>query len=132
LRQAGSESGATVLLYEGGEASRFDKESINVGRYGVLRVLAHLGMTDEAPPVAAAGTLFSRRSTWSRAAKSGILHLESDLGSRVEAGQPIATIVDPFGKRLGTVKARHGGVVIGHTQRPLVNQGDAVAHIAET
>jgi len=131
LRQAGSESGATVLLYEGGEASRFDRNAIRVGRHGVLRVLAHLGMTDKLPPAPPAATRFSRRTAWSRATKSGILHLEADLGSRVEVGQPIASIVDPFGKRLGTVKARLGGIVIGQTQRPLVNQGDAIAHIAE-
>lgn len=130
LRQAASESGAIVLLYEGGEASRFDPVAINAGRDGILRVLAHLGMCEAtaAPPDP---LLLSRRTAWVRATKSGILHLEADLGSRVSAGQPIAIIVDPFGKRRGTLKARLDGIIIGHTQRPLVNQGDAVAHIAE-
>jgi predicted deacylase len=130
LRQAASESGATVLLFEGGEASRFDPGAIIAGRDGVLRVLAHLGIspqTNQQP----GETILSRRSAWVRASRSGILHLEADLGGRVDAGQPIAIIVDPFGKRLSTVKARFSGLVIGHTQRPLVNQGDAVAHIAE-
>lgn len=131
LRQAASESGAIVLLYEGGEASRFDPAAINAGRDGVLRVLADLGICEATTPNHGE-TVFSRRSAWVRASKSGILHLEADLGSRVSAGGPIAIIVDPFGKRLATVKARFSGIVIGHTQRPLVNQGDAVAHIAET
>ncbi len=130
LRQAATESGATVLLYEGGEASRFDSHAIRAGRDGVIRVLADLGMVApaESPPSA---TLLSRRTGWIRATKSGILHLDADLGAQIESGQQIARILDPYGKRLSTLRARFDGLVIGHTQRPLVNQGDAVAHIAE-
>ena len=79
---------------------------------------------------AAPETLLCTKSTWMRAPKSGILHLAVDLGDAVETGQPIATIVDAFGVRLGRVKSRVDGFVIGHTQHPLVNQGDAVTHIA--
>ena len=35
------------------------------------------------------------------------------------------------GKRLGRLRSPISGLVIGHTQHPLVNRGDAVAHIAE-
>jgi len=131
LRQAATEAGATVLLYEGGEALRFDRAAIATGRDGTLRILAELGITpaiDSSP----GGTLLSRRSRWLRAHRSGILHLEADLGANVNQGEAIATIVDPFGKLLSRVNARSDGLVIGHTQHPLVNQGDAVAHIAET
>lgn len=130
LREAATETGATVLLYEGGEASRFDENAISVGAEGTLRVLADLGIVRQAP-AAATETLLTRRSRWSRAARSGILHLEADLGSRVEKGETIAVILDPFGKRLGRVRSRGAGLVIGHTQYPLVHRGDAIAHIAE-
>jgi predicted deacylase len=130
LRQAATEAGATVLLYEGGEASRFDPNAIAVGRDGVQRVLAELGMTSLT--VADPGqTLLSRKSGWVRATKSGILHREVDLGAHVNDGETIASIVDPFGKQLSRLKARGNGLVVGHTQHALVNQGDAVAHIAE-
>lgn len=130
LRQAATEAGAKVLLYEGGEALRFDPAAIRTGRDGVLRVLASLGVvpaTDDQAPE----TLISRRSRWLRASRSGILHLETDLGGRVSRGDTVATIVDTFGKRLSRLAARNDGLVIGHTQHPLVNQGDAVAHVAE-
>ncbi len=130
LRQAATEKGATVLLFEGGEPLRFDRATINMGRDGTFRVLAELGIiTPDAP--SAPATILSRHSHWVRAGKSGVLHLDVDLGARVAQGEMIATIVDPFGKRLGRVIARKPGVVIGHTQHPLVNQGDAVAHIAQ-
>jgi predicted deacylase len=131
LRQAATEAGATVLLFEGGEALRFDPAAIATGRDGSLRILAELGITPTIGPVPGE-TLLSRRSRWLRAARSGILHLEAELGANVNEGEAIATIVDPFGKRLSRVTARSDGLVIGHTQHPLVNQGDAVAHIAET
>ena len=75
LRQAATEAGATVLLFEGGEANRFDARAIDDGTSGVLRVLAALGMIDAAPPLTAP-TYLSRRSKWVRASSSGILHLE--------------------------------------------------------
>lgn len=131
LRQAGTEAGATVLLYEGGEASRFDTPAIEAGRDGIRRVLQHLGIVATAPNPTYS-TLVSRKSRWIRAPRSGIVHLDSKLAASVVAGDTIATIVDPFGKRLSRLTAKTGGLVIGHTQHPLVNQGDAVAHIAET
>ncbi len=130
LRQAATEAGATVLLYEGGEALRFDAAAVAMGRDGTRRILAKLGITPTLE-AAASETVLSRQSRWVRAPRSGILHLEADLGAHVNVGETIATIFDPFGKRLSRVTAKSGGLIIGHTQHPLVNQGDAVAHIAE-
>jgi predicted deacylase len=44
LRQVASESGTKILLYEAGEALRFDEFSIQAGVKGVLRVMALLEM----------------------------------------------------------------------------------------
>mgnify|MGYP001827938602 CR=1 FL=1 len=129
LRQAATEAGATVLLYEGGEANRFDRAPIVFGTAGVLRVLAELGMITGVDP-GPRSTACSRASRWVRASTSGILHLEVDLGSEIAERDLVATIYDPFGKRLGRLRSPTSGVVIGHTQHPLVNRGDAVAHIA--
>jgi len=130
LRQVADDLGTRVLLFEGGEAHRFDAMSIEVGSAGILRVLSALGMV-ECAPSAEAESVLSRRSRWIRAAQSGILNLNTERGSQVAAGETLGSIHDPFGERLGVVKARDGGIVIGHTQHPLVNRGDAVAHIAE-
>lgn len=130
LRQAGTEAGATVLLFEGGEALRFDPAAIAAGRDGIRRIFAKLGIIPTMS-LSPNQTLLSRRSAWLRASRSGIVHLEADLGAAVTEGTTIATIVDPFGKRLSRLMARKDGIIIGHTQHPLVNQGDAVAHIAE-
>lgn len=129
LRQAATDAGATVLLYEGGEAQRFDRLSIDAGVQGILRVLADLGMVkaELEPPQT---TFWADSTRWMRATNSGILHLDVDLGETVENGQNLATIYNPFGRRLGRVRSRADGLVIGHTRNPLVNRGDAVVHVA--
>lgn len=129
LRAAATKAGASVLLFEGGEADRFDEDAIVAGTDGVLRVMAGEGMVDEAP-AATGRTVMSWSSSWVRASRSGIAHTEVEPGDLVERGDALAVLHDPFGKRLSTVRARQPGMVIGLTRRPLVNRGDAVAHIA--
>ena len=86
LRQAAVEVGAKVLLYEAGEALRFDDESIVTGVAGVRRVLAFLDMIEPDPVDPRPPTLESRSSGWVRARGTGILNLETKLGAFVEAG----------------------------------------------
>ncbi|GAA0196190.1 MULTISPECIES: succinylglutamate desuccinylase/aspartoacylase family protein [unclassified Aeromicrobium] len=131
LRAAAREAGATVLLYEAGEAWRMDAWAIDAGVRGVRRVLAALGMTepvDEDPP---APSQASYRSSWVRARGTGMLHLEVALGEHVTEGQRIGGLFDSFGKRVRLVHAERSGVVIGRTEAPVVNSGDAVVHVAE-
>jgi uncharacterized protein len=129
LRQAARESGAVVLVYEGGEAQRFDDFAIEAGVAGVRRVLATLGMIDTLDP-AAEPSLLSRGSSWVRAKSSGILHLDCHLGQHVSEGGRLGGLTNTFGRRLRLVHAHRDGIVIGRTQAPLVNSGDALVHIA--
>jgi hypothetical protein len=132
LRAAASDAGVTVLLFEGGEAWRFDADAIAVGTGGTLRVLAHLGMIDpaEAPPAAA--PIESRRSSWIRARRSGITSMLVSLGQPVSRGQHLAVIHDSLGQRLSRASAPFDGIVVGMTQHPLVHQGEALVHLAAT
>lgn len=129
LRQAAVKKGKSVLLFEAGEALRFDRLSIDTGVAGIRRVLRHLDIADwdgpDAEPVAV-----SRSSSWIRASQSGVARLEIEIGETVIAGQQIGTIIDAFGKRLSTIKAKRAGLVIGRTLYPLVNKGDALVHVA--
>jgi predicted deacylase len=60
-----------------------------------------------------------------------MLHLEVALGEHVSEGQRLGGLFDSFGKRVRLVHAERSGVVIGRTEAPLVNSGDAVVHVAE-
>ena len=131
LRAAARERGATVLLFESGEAMRFDQWAIEAGVSGVLRVLAALDMIDPVADATTAQSLVSRRSGWLRAGRSGIVHLDATLGQRVEVGDRLGGLSDSFGRTLRLVRADRAGLVIGRTTAPLVNRGDALVHIAD-
>lgn len=138
LRAAGTAADVTMLLFEGGEALRFDEPAIAAGTDGTLRVLHRLGMLPDADPPAQPtrtdGTVVrpvaSRKSSWVRARRSGVTSLSVGLGDRVAKGDRVATIRDALGTRLARPGAPFDGVVIGHTQHPLVHQGDALVHVA--
>ena len=130
LRQAGTDAGATVLLYEAGEAWRFGETPIRVGTAGVLRVFAALDMIEDSEAPDAHEPMVCRGSTWSRAGKSGIASLWIELGDQVTKGQLIGRVHDSFGRRLGKITARDDGIVVGLNLDPIVNQGDALVHIA--
>ena len=131
LRQAALEAGAIVLLYESGEALRFDEPSIATGVAGVRRVLARMGMIEDEVEEPPAPSVESRESGWVRARGTGILQLEVDLGERVEAGRRLGRLSDTFGRRGRLVHADRDGIVIGLTRAPLVNAGDALVHLAQ-
>lgn len=129
LRQAATERDKTVLLYEAGQAHRFDDDAIETGVIGVMRTLRALGMIDARLP-RVRGTRLIRRTRWVRARRGGIADIEVDLGEHVVKGQPLASISDAFGMRPTQVKASETGWVIAHSLRPLVNSGDSLVHIA--
>lgn len=129
LRQAATEADKTVLLYEAGQAHRFDDDCIDAGYIGVMRVLRAMKMIDVRLP-RATPTRVVRRTRWMRARRGGIVELAVDLGDVVETGEPVAYISDAFGSRPTQVKATQTGWVIAKTLRPLVNPGDALVHIA--
>ncbi len=131
LRSAAGKAGAHALVYEGGEAGRFDETAIGAGVGGVLRVMAALGMGVD-PPVGGVSNPFeARRSRWVRANRGGILRLEANLGNPVAKGAVLGVIADPLGENPVHVKSPLDGVVVGRTNHPLVYRGDALCNIAE-
>jgi predicted deacylase len=131
LRSAARERGAKVLLYEAGEAWRMDEWAIDAGVRGVRRVLAALDMTDPAAEEEPAPSTACHRSGWVRARGTGMLHLDVELGRHVVKDERLGGLFDSFGKRVRLVHADRDGIVIGRTEAPVVNRGDAVVHIAE-
>lgn len=131
LRAAASALGIRTLLYEAGEPLRFNEAAIRPGVKGIVNVMRKLGML---PPSRRhhAGTepVVARSSAWVRAPESGMFRSAKPLGARVEKGEPIGKIADPFGESEMIVTADHSGLVIGRTQLPIVHQGDALFHVA--
>jgi uncharacterized protein len=131
LRQCAMDEGIRVLLYEGGEALRFDESAIEAGVKGVLRVMKSIGMIDDAPSVPSHFSItHSSSSNWVRAPEGGILHSVRRVGDKVGLREPIAIITDPLGTVTVPVFSEDDGVIIGRTNLPIVNRGDALFHVA--
>jgi predicted deacylase len=130
LRAAAARHDIPCLLFEAGTTLRMERETVITGTNGVLRVLKHLGMIDEAPH-ATGNTIISRRTSWLRASRSGIAQLEVTLGDHVTAGQQIGVIRDTFGDVTSRIRSRLSGLIIGQVENPLVNRGDALVHVAD-
>lgn len=132
LRQEACKIGCDTLLYEAGEALRFDEVAIRIGVKGVLSVCRHLGiLRSTRPKKTAKRSIISRSSYWLRAPAGGILRAHKGLGDFVEEGESIGFISDPFGHKESEVLPSKAGVIVGRTNLPVVNQGDALFHIAK-
>jgi hypothetical protein len=131
LRAAACREGSRVLLFEGGEAMRFDPNSITRGVEGALRVLEHLGMIEGAPPADDVPIQWCEKSTWMRTNRSGFCHLDTEIGSPVKAGDVLATVTDSLSSRVVPLRSRVSGVVVGVLRTGIVHRGDAVVHVAE-
>lgn len=136
LRQAVAERGLPMLLYEAGEALRFDRRAIRAGLRGVLAVMRALGML---PPLRSAEKearrrepLVARRSTWVRAPASGTLLPRCEAGDVVTEGDALGVLTDPLGEEETPVLAPATGVIVGQTTLPLVHEGEALFNIART
>ena len=129
LRRAAVALGVPMLVYEAGQALRFDAPAIAVGARGVLAVLHHVGVWPEPAPVVDRPRL-SRKTLWTRTSRAGFARLEVQLGDLVASGQRLGAVGGPFGGRARALTARHAGVVIGIARNPVVYQGDALVHIA--
>lgn len=132
LRQAAVEYGIPMLLYEAGEALRFDEVSIRAGVRGIIHVMRALEML---PPSRRPGRkeirpVVARDSFWVRAPLSGILSHSSALGKHVRKDEVLGVVANPFGYDEVEVTAPYEGVIIGRTHLPLTNEGDALFHIA--
>ncbi|TNE30114.1 MAG: succinylglutamate desuccinylase/aspartoacylase family protein [Alphaproteobacteria bacterium] len=138
LRQAADERGIPLVLFEGGEALKFNEQVIRCGLQGVLSVMRTIGMlpriakrTPDEKEDEKKKTVFVARSRhWVRAPYSGILRSETHLGARVKKNQLLGSVSDPFGGDVFEIRARKTGIVVGTATLPLVNAGDAAFHIA--
>ena len=126
------DEGVPVLLYEAGEALRFNESAVRFGVKGVLRVMHHLGMISRLRlAVSRQKAVLSNSSHWLRAPAAGLLRMSKGLGDAVEAGEVMGVVADPFGHRETELLARADGIVIGRANLPVVNQGDALFHVAK-
>ena len=133
LRMAAEEAGIDVLLFEGGEGLRFDELSARTGVSGILRVMGHLGMIgSKSVPKTRTAPVLCSGSGWYRAPAGGLFRGYLATGDTVVPGTVMGAIAGPFGQIETEVVSDVTGIVIGRTNMPVVYEGDALFHVAET
>ncbi len=133
LREAARKKKVLTLLFEAGEALRFNENAIKIGVNGCLSVMESIGMlirSRSVPRKKKTDMFVSESSFWIRSPHSGSTRFYKHIGASVKEGDLLAVISDTFGKKIYRVHSSVDGIIIGAILLPLVNQGDAMFHIA--
>jgi len=128
LRRTAHKAGKPCLIYEGGESLRLDGFAITHGLKGIDRTLQALDMM-ELKQGQMQDTIEILHASWIRASASGLFIWSKDSGKHILKGEPLGIIGDPFGTKRVVVTAPRDGYIIGHSNAPVVNQGDPLFNI---
>ena len=133
LRAAAHNLGVPVIVYEAGEALRFDEGAIRAGVKGVTRVMRELGMLSPRKGATRPHEpLMLQASRWLRAPCSGVVRANKPVGARVRTEEVWAIVSDPLGETDTEIRSPVDGVIIGRTNLPRVHEGDALFNIGLT
>ncbi len=120
-------------MYEAGEGLRFDEFAARAGVTGILRVMRELGMISSkgiAKPKMP--SMVCSKSRWMRAPAGGLMRgVQVDRRSWYRRATFWAIVSDPFGQVETEMPAEMSGIIVGRSNLPIVNEGDALFHIAE-
>jgi len=133
LREAAAQRELPMLLYEAGEALRFNEVAIRIGIKGIFNVLKALDMLPSKnllPAKTKVNQHIARSSSWIRAPVSGVCSIKVALGTVVQKNAVLGVISDPLGQTEERIQSSCEGIVIAVNNLPLVNEGDAIVHIA--
>ena len=128
LRETAFNQGKTIIVYEGGEALRFDNNAKEVATTGVQNVLHYLQMKQyKKIPIT---SIVRHHRKWLRAPSSGFFHPKIKIGEQVRIGQIVGEICGPFADYEDDCISSKNAHVISLNNNPMVNRGDAIMQIA--
>lgn len=135
LRNFLTSQGIAAITPELGGDNCFEEEHIRLGAQGVINVMRYLAMLEgamvlpEQPPITLFGSHLDR--VW--ATKGGIWVSHVQAGDLVSENQPLGQIysIRTF-EVVEYLKAPYDGYVLGTTDVPIVNMGDALVNICRS
>lgn len=130
LRNEARQQGKSIIVYEAGQALRFDHQAIEEGIRGTMRLMKGLKMMPNAIVTPQQSEIISlQKTTWVRAEEAGLFNAEVVEGAYVECGQLLGTLSDPYVEKEVEIFANQNAFVIGLNHAPIVNAGDALVHL---
>lgn len=132
FREYAKQRSIPYLLYEAGEAARFDEHCIRVGVSGILGVMHHLKMihSSRVAPRHPNQSTIARTSYWVRSPYGGVFIAKKALGVYIEKGDVLGIVVHPTESEEHTIVSPIAGMIIGRSDAPLVHEGAGLFHIA--
>ncbi len=134
LRQTTESLNIPLLVYQGGEAMRFDESAISLGLAGIKNVMRSLDMIafdSDTNDDKAFKPVLSQDQDWIHSHRSGILKSRVELGQMIRKNEIIGVINDPFSAdTVEPVKAPQDGIVVGVNRHPLIHEGQTIFKIA--
>lgn len=133
LRKTIEQLAIPALIYQGGEAMRFNEPAIKLGISGIRHSMDAMGMLcqPENSEKSAFRPVFSQDQDWIRAHRSGVLISLVELGQKISKGQRIGLINDPFSADTAEiVQAEQEGIVVGINCNPLIHEGQTIFKVA--
>ncbi|MFB6146347.1 MAG: succinylglutamate desuccinylase/aspartoacylase family protein [Halobacteriaceae archaeon] len=127
LARAAPEEGVPAVDPELGGAVGWDESSIQTGVRGVYGVLRSYGFLEE-PSDPGTQTRIRGFDRYNAPA-GGLVDLVADLGDRVEAGDELFAVTDPFGTRRTSVSADSAGILWRTRRLPQVATGEYVCSV---
>lgn len=131
LRTYAHKQSKPYILYEAGEALRFDEYAIKTGTRGVLNVMQQIGMLPSKKKEHVSTYHFAEKNIWVRSTTSGISHAKFKLGQHVKKGDELCTINDPFDAAPPTsVRCPEDAIIVGMNNLPLIHEGERLFQLA--
>ena len=129
LRGAAGELDIPAITLEIGNPGRFHSDYIKRALTGVRTVLADHSMIRKRPVNPGPEPVLCQRSHWIYTEQGGLLEVFPKVTDRIEAGELIARLTNPFGDRIADYHAPASGVVVGHSINPVAETGARILHI---
>lgn len=134
LRQTTEQMNIPLLVYQGGEAMRFNESAISLGLIGIkkmMRSLKMIAMDERSDEINQFKPVFSQDQDWIYSHRSGILKSKVELGQMIHKNDIIGLINDPFSAdTVEPVRAPQDGIVVGVNRHPLIHEGQTIFKIA--
>jgi len=120
-----------VVTYEAGEALRLSEKAIVTGIRGVSNAMRAIGMLPAGKTRSAvAHPDIATGSKWLRASTDGMFRPLVELGAQVTKGDALGVVSSPFDSGEEVLTSSVEGIVVGMARQPLVNEGEALCHVA--
>ena len=130
LARVAPERGIPAIDPELGGCHGWDPSSIRKGMVGVENVMRHYEMLPGRPRIPERQIVVDEFTSL-LSNRGGFIEYDADLYARLQAGDPVARVTDPFGNLLETLYAPHEAILWSKSLYPMVAAGETVATLGK-